>query len=156
MSEADDCTDKLLQTIPPFMRMLGVSMRRASHEDQLSLGHMYMLEALYHHPRNLRELAKHHHVTSSTMSRSVDLLVKRSLVERRSNPDDRREIELRLTEAGLAAYTSMSSYTQEFVHQLVEQLDQHDRMQLLQGLDIIQKMMAGTAHCCMPQERPEE
>lgn len=152
MAGVDDCTQKLLQTLPSFMRMLGGAMRRQmSQDDQLSFGHIHMLETLYHRPRNLRDLAQHHHVTPSTMSRSVELLVKRGLVERRNNPDDRREIELRLSDAGLETFLSMTGYSQEFVYRLITELDDDERVQLSQGLDVLQKMMAQAMQCGMPQ-----
>ena len=149
MPSADDCTQKLLQTIPRFMRMLGGSMRRRfSDDEQLSFRHIHMLEILHHQPCNLRDLAQYHHVTSSTMSRSVDQLVKRQWVERQNNPDDRREIELHLTELGLQAYNTMASHSQDVVAELLVHLSDDERMLLSQGLDILQKMLAHTNKEC--------
>lgn len=51
-------------------------------------------------PCRVAQLADHLYVDSSTVSRQVDHLVNRDLVERSTDPQDRRAMQLSLTKAG--------------------------------------------------------
>ena len=53
-----------------------------------------------HGPTNTKMIAGRFGVTSSNVTRTIDVLVKQKLVTRRENPADRRILELRLTEKG--------------------------------------------------------
>ena len=92
----------IILTMPSTMRILGFLMRqrRVGDEDMLHLGQLRILEMLRHRPWNLGDLASRHHVTPSSMSRTVDVLVKRDWVARSSDPDDRRLVILKLTDEG--------------------------------------------------------
>jgi DNA-binding MarR family transcriptional regulator len=68
-----------------------------------------------HEPATLNQVAKAVHRGAPAVSRSVDTLVRAGLVERTQDPDNRRRLALRLTEAGrerLSSRTSGSSSLQ--------------------------------------------
>ncbi len=100
MSSARECANLLLETIPNLMRGLhGVLRQRKGADDEPhTMGQYRMLEMLHREPRTLSALAAMHHVTPSTMSRSIDVLVRKAWVARRhelgrpsaGHPDDHR------------------------------------------------------------------
>ena len=141
--DAQECARLLLDTIPSLMRGIGGAMRqyRIGDDEPLTMGQFRMLEMLSCAPRTLGDLATRHHVTPSTMSRAVDVLVKRDWVDRRSDPEDRRQVILTLTEEGRAAHTAMQDHTQEVVARMIAQLGDDERARLYEGLAILRKLL---------------
>jgi DNA-binding MarR family transcriptional regulator len=158
MPSARDCARLLLEAVPGTMRVLGGIMRqrRAADEEPLSMGQLHMLEILRERPVSLSDLAARHRVAPSTMSRTVDVLVKRAWVSRRSDPADRRQVILSLTPEGESAQGAMRMQTQDALTSLVELLDDRERERLYDGLQVLHDLAmraAAHGHHCGPEER---
>src|SRR5690242_2921032 len=132
MPNARECADLLLETIPNLMRGLvrSVGQEQTSPDEGRNksqfMSQFRLLEILRHKERTIGELAALHGVTPSTMSRSVDVLVRRAWVDRESDPHDRRLLIVRLTDEGSAAHEEMVKHMHDSVTQLIEQLDDDD------------------------------
>jgi DNA-binding MarR family transcriptional regulator len=151
MVDARETAQLLLETIPNLMRGIGGAARQhKSDEDALTMGQMRMLGILSHAPRNLGELANLHQVTPSTMSRTVDVLVRRDWVARQSDPSDRRQVILTLTAEGRDVHAATQRRLHEALAQLIarliEQLDEGERERLYDGLVVMRKMLALAPH----------
>jgi DNA-binding MarR family transcriptional regulator len=146
MPSARECANLLLETIPNLMRGLhGVMRQRKGADDEPhTLGQYRMLALLEHEPRTLSALAAIHHVAPSTMSRSVDLLVRRAWVERQHDPNDRRLVIVRLTDEGRSAHAAMIEQNHDTITDLIAQLDEEERAQLYDGLSVLQTLIART------------
>ena len=71
----------------------------------LTVSQSYVLRLLFFHgPHTMGELANDLDVRLSTMTGVVDQLEERSLVERADNPDDRRSLQVRITDRGRTLY----------------------------------------------------
>ena len=143
MPTPQECAQLLLETIPALMRGLHGSMRhmKRADEEPLTMGQLRMMEMLRCQPFTLSELAARHHVTPSTMSRTIDVLVRKAWVARQSDPSDRRQVILTLTDEGKAAHTAMIGQTREAVARLMAQLDDHERAKLYDGLSVLQRLL---------------
>src|SRR5689334_12418421 len=132
MPEAHECARLLLETIPNLMRNLGGAMRqcRSGEEEHLNMGQFRMLGMLHAAPRSLGELAASHHVTPSTMSRMIDVLVRKAWVAREIDPADRRQVVLTITDDGRAALHAMGEHTRDAVTTILAQLDEQERARL--------------------------
>jgi DNA-binding MarR family transcriptional regulator len=159
MVDARETAQLLLETIPNLMRGMVGTMRQHKVDDEaLTMGQMRMLAVLAHAPRNLRDLAALHHVTPSTMSRTMDVLVRKDWVIREGDPTDRRQIILKLTEEGRAVQATThqrlhEAMTQQ-IAQLIAQLDEADQDRLYDGLSILRKLVALAPNApadCTPQ-----
>jgi DNA-binding MarR family transcriptional regulator len=83
--------------------MIGLSTRAADQLGQVSIVQLRALTMLRElQPASLVQLADGIGVTPSTTSRLVDRLVAARLVDRRTSPESRRQIELRLSPDGEA------------------------------------------------------
>ena len=142
MPEARECARLLLETIPNLMRNLGGAIRqcKSSEEEHLNMGQFRMLGMLHAAPRTLSELAASHHVTPSTMSRTIDVLVRKAWVARETDPADRRQVILTLTSEGHAALEAMGQYTQDAVTGMLARLDDQERARLYEGLMVLRKL----------------
>jgi DNA-binding MarR family transcriptional regulator len=146
MPDADACARLLIETIPSLMRGIGGTMRQSKigDDEPLTIGQLRMLEMISCAPFSLGELASRHHVTPSTMSRAIDVLVRRDWVERRSDPNDRRQVILTLTPDGQAARLEMRRHTHGLVSVMINQLDDDERARLYDGLAILKKLLDTT------------
>jgi len=143
MPEARECAQLLLETIPNLMRTLHGSMRqcKSGEEEHLNMGQFRMLGMLHESPRTLSELAANHHVTPSTMSRMIDVLVRKAWVARETDPADRRQVILTLTDEGRVALHAMGQHTRDAVTAMLEQLDDQERARLYDGLSVLRKLV---------------
>ena len=143
MASARECAQLLLETMQSLRRRLGGVMRQrksADHEP-LTMDQVRLLKILSHEPSTLGELAARHGVTPSTMSRSVDVLVRREWVSRESDPADRRQVILRLTGGGRAAHAEMVQHTEDTLTRLIEELDDSERDRLFDGMSVLHALL---------------
>lgn len=144
MPSARDCARIVLEGMPALRRMLGSVMRqqRGPDGEPLSFDQARLLKILGHESRALGELAARHGVTPSTMSRSVDVLVRQGLVSRESDPADRRQVILRLTDLGRAAHTRHTQQIEDGLTRLIEELSDEDQAKLFDGLTVLNELGA--------------
>jgi DNA-binding MarR family transcriptional regulator len=155
---ARDTAALLLETLPVALRTLAgvVHMGRPSDGPQLNMGQLRTLEMLRRRPWTLGDLAERHHVSASTMSRTVDVLVKRAWVDRRSHPEDRRQVLLSLTDTGEVAHREMRRRAEDSIAELIEQLPEDECARLYDGLRALQQLAARAAGQGFPCEPPKE
>ena len=140
MPDARECAQLFVETVPRLMRSFGEAMRQCKRDDDehMTMGQMRMLGILQAEPRTLGVLASLHHVTPSTMSRTVDVLVRKNWVER-------RQVILSLTPDGQAAHAALGQEVQAAMTQVIEgmiaELDDAERTQLYDGLSILRKLL---------------
>ena len=75
------------------------------------------------------------------VSRAIANLVKRDLVERTSNADDRREMQLRLTKAGRAMYTELVPLALERERTLLACLNEDELRSFHEAMDRIEEFL---------------
>jgi DNA-binding MarR family transcriptional regulator len=94
-----------------------------------------VMAQLYRYPDGLRmgEISQLLMVTGGNITGIIDQLEQEILVERTTDPKDRRAYVVRLTKSGKNAFESMSSEHREWVAALTEGLDA-DEQELMQQL----------------------
>jgi DNA-binding MarR family transcriptional regulator len=80
--------------------------------------------------RTGRDVAAHAVMHKSTVSRAAALLVERGLVRRETNPEDRREDLLVLTQEGRGVYEALAPEALAFEARLLEDFSEAERAQL--------------------------
>ena len=90
-------------------------------------------------PTSLLSLAAHMGVTPSTMSITVDRLVRGGYVARVRDQRDGRRVHLRLTKAGVRIKSEKSVLDPERVRNVLSQLSAAEREQALDGLALLAK-----------------
>jgi DNA-binding MarR family transcriptional regulator len=79
----------------------------------------------------------------STLSRTVDGLVKAGLVERTEDPSDRRSLRLALTAAGTAKVAYIDDTCNRYYAELLAGLTEEDREHVLRGVAVMAERMRG-------------
>src|SRR5690348_10012475 len=99
MTENLDFAKKILDVIPSVMRAIRTEVRSFA-KPELTVPQFRILNQLSISASSNRELAEWMGVTSPTMSRMVNALVDRALIERSYGRRDRRQVGLSLTTKG--------------------------------------------------------
>lgn len=98
---------------------------------------------------NLRTLAAHMGVTASTMSLTINRLVRQGYVARRRATHDARQVQLLLTRSGVRIRSEKSVLDPVRVRKLLEELPVEERQQALDGL----AFLAQAAHKAMQRRQ---
>ena len=93
-------------------------------------------------PTSLMELARHLGVTASTMSLTIDRLVRGGYVSRRRAARDGRVVALRLTQAGVRIRREKSVLDPELVRSMLSRLTVDELERAIGGLEILARASA--------------
>ncbi len=106
-------------------------------EDYQFIFRIFIILAQRDTPPTMGELSTELNIPFSTATRIVDWLVNGDFVERLPDPDDRRVIRVRMTQAGQQYYGVSISYIQQHIQQLLSDFtaeEQDDLLRLLSKL----------------------
>ncbi len=118
----------------------------------VTVSQCYALDVLGEHGEiSMVQLARHLFLDKSTMTRTIDPLVKRGLVERRFSEQDRREILVRLTAEGDKLRQEILTGLRASQQHILAQIPEEKRESVLEGLELL----SGAVHewlatCCAP------
>ena len=110
----------------------------------------YAVMHLYHEGgSSLQELAAKHRLASSTMSRVMDKLVDRGIVDREFDSIDRRRMLFRLSSAGMELAQSLNCCYEDLYKVLLDTIPAEDRENFLSNLGrVLSKMQETYMECC--------
>lgn len=108
-----------------------------------------------HGPMSMMDLAGHMELDKSTVSRTVDGLVKDGLVDRAVNPDNRRAVTLDLTSSGRHEADRIHALCDASFSRILEKLTENEAETVLQGVTLLanaldESIADGT--CCAAPE----
>jgi len=150
----DRCASEILDALPPVMRFVRKHMR--SHRAKgLSLPQFRTLALLRSVPSaNLSAVAEFLGASLPTASRIVSGLVAKGLVEREEHADDRRQLELVLTNRGSATVESAHRATRDELSRELQNLSPQQRATLVKGMNALRSLFVPDLHtddtgrCC--------
>ncbi|WP_052475860.1 MarR family winged helix-turn-helix transcriptional regulator [Cohnella kolymensis] len=83
-------------------------------------------------------------VDPSTLTRTLDPLVKADLVDRKSNPDNRREVLIRLSEKGLSVIEVAHEKHKQLFERILSQVPKSQQKQVEESVGILLKIIKHT------------
>jgi DNA-binding MarR family transcriptional regulator len=141
--DAGTAAGELLRVVMLVMRTVSADMRRSP--DALAPPQMGTLMKVALAPCTMSALARHLFVSLPTVSKSVDMLVRRGWLERWVDKHDRRQTMLRLTPDGRRVLTSIKKRTQRHVGQSLVGLTASEREQLVAVTRMLSRVLATAA-----------
>jgi DNA-binding MarR family transcriptional regulator len=140
MATYEDCAQAVLDTVPLVMRNIRSELRSHRTRD-LSVPQFRILLFIKNHPEaSISDVAEYIGLTLPTLSKMIDLLVARQWVTRVPCSEDRRRMQLGLTERGLilidqSQESTRASLAARFEGLPAEELDRvMHAMQVLHGI----------------------
>lgn len=85
----------------------------------------------------LNQLAALLNLDNSTMSRTVNNLVKQGFVKRNTNDDDRRYISISLTEEGSTVFNQIEDNMKFYYEDILSRIPENKREQVLESIEIL-------------------
>ena len=134
---AQSCARRILETVPAVMRFVRSEMRRQVGE-ALSVPQFRVLAFLgRNHDASLSAVADFIGIADATASAMVERLVRRALVVREGDPEERRRVRIRLTGQGTALLERAGARTRRRVAARLAALKPGELAVLASGLDVL-------------------
>jgi DNA-binding MarR family transcriptional regulator len=135
------------------MRTVAAEMRRSRRP--LAPTQMGSLMRIASGPCTMSDLARHQAVSLSTISKSVDMLVRRGWTERWVDKSDRRQSMVRLTPRGRRVLADIRQRAERHVTQTLAPLASEERAQLIAALGVLTRVLSvpGDDRCAPGAER---
>jgi DNA-binding MarR family transcriptional regulator len=142
MSTSSDLAKKILEVIPPSMARIREDLRSSyGNVSDLSVPQLRVMGCVKRGLVLVGDIAKHQGVSQPAMSKMVEGLVERGLIERYQAKGDRRQVPLRLTKSGTAIHTKIwKSAELKILETRLPDLSIAEQKTLLQALDSLQKI----------------
>ncbi len=97
---------------------------------------------------SMNDLSLKMKLASSTMTRMVDQLVQRGLVDRQPDAEDRRVVRVRLTARGRQAKDQLHGTLQGFFSQVLQAVPEGERATMLRSLETLNQAIMNTLNNC--------
>ncbi len=132
-----DAAHALINGVPRLARLMRRDLRR--HSAGLFTEPQFRVMAyLYREGAQcLSDLAEYQGVSLPTMSKLIQGLSSRELVDRRRDPEDRRRVMLDLTGAGREAYEALLAHTQAHIVEWIRPLSREQVEDVVRVFDLL-------------------
>jgi MarR family transcriptional regulator, organic hydroperoxide resistance regulator len=122
------------------MRTVAAEMRRSRRP--LAPTQMGSLMRIASGPCTMSDLARHQAVSLSTVSKSVDMLVRRGWTERCVDTSDRRQSMVRLTPRGRRVLADIKQRAERHVTETLAPLSTAERLHLNRALSVLTRVLS--------------
>jgi DNA-binding MarR family transcriptional regulator len=110
------------------------------HEGALSLVHLNLLMLLrFNGPLTMSRLAEMLDVSVASATGIVDRMEKKGVIERRRSDEDRRVVQVYVTEKGEQVFTQMQAERQSNMMKMISKISDADLRALLRGLRAVRE-----------------
>lgn len=141
-ASAQECANSLMETVPLVMGQIRKEMRRYRPAD-LSIPQFRALNFVRRNPDcSLSQVAEHLGLTLPSVSKLVDGLQERKLLEREIVPHNRRKMTLNLTAKGQAALKTTREATLEQLNQKLSRLNPEEQTLIIRAMDLLQPLFS--------------
>ena len=130
----------LMHVVMLVMRTMAAEMRRSP--EQIAPPQMGMLMKIDAGPTTMSDLARSQAVMLPTVSKSVDLLVRRGWVARWIDKQDRRQTHVRLTPKGRRILGDIKARAERHMAERLAPLDAQERSELIVVMNVLARVLA--------------
>ncbi|WP_169717047.1 MarR family winged helix-turn-helix transcriptional regulator [Sporomusa acidovorans] len=121
--------------IKTFMRSLGVLEGKKTFCYDCTYAQCHVIwETAQESKISVNELATRLNITKSAVSRTVDDLVNKGYLDRNQNPDDRRYVDIILTEKGQKTFQEIELNSRRYFESILEKIPENKRETTLEGI----------------------
>jgi DNA-binding MarR family transcriptional regulator len=132
--------DKFWESVPPAWRQTRSQIRHIAVEKfQMTEEQFQVLRRIRKGSASVSALAEASLTSRSAVSKAVDALVRRGLVTRSQDPNDRRNVPLALTDEGQRVMDAIFTEAEAWLSTHFERLSPKELETLLQGMESLRK-----------------
>lgn len=151
--EYEVAVDRLSRLLAELVRTAQLLQKSEAGCCGISLSQCHLLLEIFQRSRggaSLSELAATLQLDLSTVSRVADGLVRRGLLQRETDPADRRRTVLLLTPRGRELVETIRRGTKKYFREILRQVPAEKHQVVLEGLDLLVKALRNLKGGCCP------
>ena len=142
-SPVGECAREILDGVPMIFRVIRGELRKHGAKEMSVPQYRTMAYVYRNEGTSLSEICDYLGLTLPTMSTLVDGLVERGLVNRRTDPEDRRRMTLTLTPVGRARLQAARAATLAYLEERLRQLSASDRATVTSSMQMLRVLFEG-------------
>ncbi len=101
---------------------------------------------------SMNDLSQRMKLASSTMTRMVDQLVQKGMVDRQPDVEDRRVVRVRLTKGGAQAKKQLQETLTAVFTRVLEEIPEGERAHTIRSLETLNQAIRSTLNACCGQD----
>ncbi len=130
--------ERFWQTIPPIWNQVKGNVRKVALEQfDISVEQFHVLRHIHNGVCSVSEIAEVKQISRPAVSQAVDILVERGLIQRRQDTNDRRIVQLELTENGAQVLKSIQQTNRRWMMERLSGLDDAELQQISKALETL-------------------
>ena len=134
--------DRFWETIPPLWGMIRTHIRaEATRKFDISVEQFHILRHVRGGIGSISELAAAKNISRPAISQGVEVLVKKGLLTRVQSSEDRRFVELTLTDAGNNLLDTVFHETREWMQERMSSLTTDELQAIANVMTVLKKML---------------
>ena len=134
--------DRFWETIPPLWGRIRTHIRaEAARKFDISVEQFHILRHVRRGIGSISELAAAKNISRPAISQAVDVLVKKGLLTRIHSSQDRRFVELTLTDAGNNLLDTIFQETREWMQERMSSLTTDELQAIAKVMTVLKKML---------------
>lgn len=138
----DQSIDRFWETIPPLWNFIRSHIRAtATANFDITVEQFHVLRHVRHGIRSISDLAIAKNNSRPAMSQAVDVLVNKGLLTRVQSTQDRRYVELALTDMGNNLLDTVFKETREWMKQRMSELSADELETMTKAMEVMKKML---------------
>jgi DNA-binding MarR family transcriptional regulator len=138
----DQAIDRFWETIPPLWNYLRSHIRTtATSNFDITVEQFHVLRHVRRGIASMSDLADAKNISRPAISQAVDVLVNKGLLTRAQSTQDRRYVELALTDAGNHLLDTVFQETREWMKDRMRALSANELETIVKAMEIMKKML---------------
>jgi len=138
----DQAIDCFWETIPPLWNYLRSHIRTtATSNFDITVEQFHVLRHVRRGIASMSDLADAKNISRPAISQAVDVLVNKGLLTRAQSTQDRRYVELALTDAGNHLLDTVFQETREWMKDRMRALSANELETIVKAMEIMKKML---------------
>lgn len=133
--------DRFWEAVPPYWNQVREHIRKVAMEQHdISVEQFHVLRHIRRGVTSVRDLAKVKHISRPAVSQAVDMLVNKGLVNRQPSDQDRRYVNLELTQAGSLLLDAVFLETRAWMREQLATISPDNLASLHKGLEALKSL----------------
>ena len=142
-SSLNQAMDAFWETFPPFWHILRAHIRKVSVEQfNIAVEQFHILRHIRQGEGSVSELAEAKHISRAAISQAVDVLVNKGLITRTRSTQDRRQVQLELTQQGNALLEAIFDNTRQWMIHKLAPLSEAELQTLIRSMESLKKTLS--------------
>jgi len=137
----DQAVDRFWETVPPLWNIVRSHIRAtATAKFDISVEQFHVLRYVRRGKDSMSELATAKNISRPAISQAVDVLVKKGLLTRVQSTEDRRYVDLALTDAGNNLLDTVFQETRKWMKERMCELSTEELKTMVNAMEVMKKI----------------